>query len=97
MVFLLAILLTITDAAFTYAALATGMVVEANPLLINAVTDLGPAAGMALRAGIGLALLFLLWRISERSTFARAGMVGVASVLGLLSAYHLLGFGGIVR
>jgi hypothetical protein len=86
-----AVALTLLDAALTYTWLELGVAAEGNPWLAGVVETSGPAAAMALRAGIGLVLVGFLAVLARRHESARRGLLFVTAALGLVCSWHVVG------
>lgn len=83
-------LLTIFDAAATWAWLQLG-VTEGNPIVRMTVHHLGVTAGMAVRAAWGLVLLIGLARLADRHWFANAALIGVTIAMAIVGLVHVAG------
>lgn len=86
-----AVVLTMLDAALTYAWLNLGVAAEANPWLAGLVETSGPGAAMAVRVGIGVALVGLLGLLARDHASARRGLAFVSAILAAVCSWHLLG------
>lgn len=86
-----AVVLTMLDAALTYAWLHLGVAAEANPWLAALVETSGPGAAMAVRAGIGLALVGVLGLLARDHVSARRGLAFVTVALAVVCSWHVVG------
>lgn len=86
-----ATILTLLDAALTFVWLELGVAAEANPWLAGIVETSGPASAMAVRAGVGTALVAFLAILATEHRSARAGLVAVTGVLTLVVGWHIAG------
>lgn len=88
---LLAIALTLLDAALTYTWITFGLAAEANPWLAELIATSGPGTAMAVRAGLGVALVGVLALLARDHASARRGLVLVSVVLALVVCWHVAG------
>ena len=86
-----AIVLTLLDAALTYAWLTAGLASEGNPWLAGLVATSGPAMAMAIRVALGTALVGMLALLARDHPTARRGLAAVTGVLALVIAWHVTG------
>lgn len=92
LIFLVAAVLTVGDAVLTYLAVAAGPVEEGNPLLVVLIDRIGLGSAMVVRAIVGVVLLVALWLLAGRFRSARIGLIGVATVLGVVAILHALNY-----
>lgn len=85
---LVAAVLTVGDAVLTYLAVAVGPFDEGNPFLADLIQRVGLGPAMVVRAVVGIVLLAGLWLLAGRYRSARIGMIGVATVLGVIAILH---------
>lgn len=86
-----AVVLTLLDAALTYAWIELGLAAERNPWLASIVETSGPGSAMAVRVAVGLGLVALLGLLARDHAIAQRGLALVTAVLALVLCWHVAG------
>jgi hypothetical protein len=87
----LAVGLTLLDAVATAVWVELGIAVEGNPWLAHLIDATGTVPAMAVRAVVGVVLLFSLALLATRSRLARAALPALTLVLGAVGIWHVAG------
>lgn len=88
---LLALLLTVFDAASTVVLIAWGTATEGNPLLAALIERIGLVPAMAVRVGVGGGLLLVLAWLATWRRRVRPVLAFAVAVLSLVACLHVLG------
>lgn len=92
----LAVLLTLLDAAATWAWLSTGLAREGNPLVLALIDTYGPTFGLLARSLIGVTFVAGLTALAVRHRVAGHALMLATAALGAVAVWHAAGVGLIV-